>query len=327
MRIDVKENALYFLDPTILKTLLLDRTTRKNIIWATDDYASLGEQYAANKEILPICITGLFGNTIRPRVDKSKEEQSTRIRDKAEVFTPSWVCNCQNNLVDHAWFGRCDVFNTETEKGWVTHYEKVTFPDEKGKSWQDYVKENRLEITCGEAPYLASRYDTVTGKVIPVKDRIGLLDRKLRIVCENVDEEDEWLVWAKRAVQSVYGFEWQGDNVLLARENLLFTVMDFYVEKFHKSLAKNIKYLGEIARVLSWNIWQMDGLKFVVPNSCHDEIITETTLMGETSKTVPCEGCKRNEPGKHNGIYCRIYDWSANRSIKFYSLYKRGKNK
>lgn len=327
MRIDVKENALYFLDPTILKTLLLDRTTRKNIIWATDDYASLGEQYAANKEILPICITGLFGNTIRPRVDKSKEEQSMRIRDKAEVFTPSWVCNCQNNLVDHAWFGRNDVFNTETEKGWVTHYEKVTFPDEKGKSWQDYVKENRLEITCGEAPYLASRYDTVTGKVIPVKDRIGLLDRKLRIVSENVEEESEWLTWAKRAVQSVYGFEWQGDNVLLARENLLFTVMDFYEEKFHKSLAKNIKYLGEIARVLSWNIWQMDGLKFVVPNSCHNECITETTLMGETSKTVPCEGCKRNEPGKHNGIYCRIYDWPANRSIEFYSLYKRGKNK
>ena len=311
MRIDVKENALYFLDPTILKTLLLDRTTRKNIIWATDDYVSLGEQYAADKEILPICITGLFGNTIRPRVDKSKEEQSTRIRDKAEVFTPSWVCNCQNNLVDHAWFSRSDVFNTETEKGWVTHYEKVTFPDEKGKSWQDYVKENRLEITCGEAPYLASRYDTVTGKVIPVKDRIGLLDRKLRIVCENVDEEDKWLVWAKRAVQSVYGFEWQGDNVLLARENLLFTVMDFYEEKFHKSLSKNIKYLGEIARVLSWNIWQMDGLKFVVPNSCHDG----------------CEGCAKRDLGKHNGIYCRIYDWSANRSIEFYSLYKRGKNK
>ena len=175
MRIDVKENALYFLDPVILDTLLLDRTTRKNIIWATDDYASLGEQYSADQEILPICITGLFGNTIRPRSNKSKAEQSVRIRDKAEVFTPSWVCNCQNNLVDNAWFGRSDVFNTETEKGWVTHYEKITFPAGKRKSWQDYVKENRLEITCGEAPYLASRYDAVTGEIIPVKDRIGML--------------------------------------------------------------------------------------------------------------------------------------------------------
>lgn len=310
MRLDVKENILYFLDPAILKTLLQDRITHKNIIWATNDYSSLGEQYAADQQIVMSCITGLFGNTIRPRSDKSKAEQTARIRDKAEVFTPSWVCNCQNNLVDHAWFGRSDVFNTEIEKGWITNYEKVVFPDKKGKSWQDYVKENRLEITCGEAPYLASRYDTVTGEPIPIKDRIGLLDRKLRIVSENVGEESEWLAWAKRAVQSVYGFDWQGDNVLLARENLLFTVMDFYEEKFHNSLAKNIKYLNEIARVLSWNIWQMDGLKFVVPNSCSPE----------------CIGCKKRDISKHDGIYCKIYDWPANRSIEFYSLYKGKKH-
>ena len=35
-----------------MKILLMDRTTRKNIIWATDDYASLGEQYAADREII-----------------------------------------------------------------------------------------------------------------------------------------------------------------------------------------------------------------------------------------------------------------------------------
>lgn len=309
IRIDIKENVSYFLDPLILNLLLLNQTTHKNIIWATDDYASFGEQYAADKEIIPACITGLFGNVIKHRTDKSRTEQLNRVRNKAEVFTPSWICNCQNNLVDNTWFGRSDVFNTETEKGWVTHYEKVIFPNEKGKSWQDYVKENRLEITCGEAPYLASRYDAVTGESIPVKDRIGMLDRKLRIVSENVDEETEWLTWAKQAVQSVYGFEWQGDNVLLARENLLFTVMDFYEEKFHKTLAKNIKYLGEIARVLSWNIWQMDGLKFVVPNSC----------------TPECIGCKKHDISKHNGVYCRIYDWSENRSIEFYSLYKECK--
>ena len=114
---DIKENYLYSFNAGILKILLMDRTTRKNIIWATDDYASLGEQYAADKEIIPACITGLFGYVIKPRSDKSRAEQLNRVRDKAEVFTPSWVCNCQNNLVDHAWFGRSDVFNTETEKG------------------------------------------------------------------------------------------------------------------------------------------------------------------------------------------------------------------
>ena len=326
MRVDVKENIIYFLDPSILKTLLFDRTTRKNIIWATNDYAALCEQYAADQQIVPSCITGLFGNTIRPRSDKSKTEQSARVRDKAEVFTPSWVCNCQNNLIDDAWFGRSGVFNIETEKGWLTNRDKIIFPDEKSKSWRDYVKENRLEITCGEAPYLVSRYDSVTGEIIPVDDRIGLLDRKLRIVSENTESEEEWLSWAKKAVQSVYGFDWQGDNVLLARENLLFTVMDYYEAKFGCSLEKKLEYLNELARIISWNIWQMDGLKFVVPNSCCDEVVTETTLMGESRKVVSCEGCKKNDPSKHNGIYCRIYDWPANRSIEFYSLCK-GKRK
>ena len=31
-----------------------------------------------------------------------------------------------------------------------------------------------MEITCGEAPYLVSRYDAVTGEVINLKSRIGL---------------------------------------------------------------------------------------------------------------------------------------------------------
>ena len=71
------------------------------------------------------------------------------MRQKAEVFTPSWGCNLQNNLVDEVWFGRKDVFNAEKEHSWETTKEKIQFSDEKGKGWQDYVNSNRLEITCG----------------------------------------------------------------------------------------------------------------------------------------------------------------------------------
>lgn len=60
------------------------------------------------------------------------------------------------------------------------------------KNWEDYIKSIRLEISCGEAPYLISRYDTVTGKTIDIKNRIGLLDRKFRVLNENVDDCDEW---------------------------------------------------------------------------------------------------------------------------------------
>ena len=170
IRVDVKENRILERDAQLLSILLKDNSSGKNLIWATDDYISNGNGYSASDYITIYSITGKSGNLIRPRTEKSKKEQLSRVRDKAEVFTPSWICNQQNNLVDNAWFGCEGVFNTETEKGWTTNSEKIVFPE--GKTWQDYVKAQRLEITCGEAPYLASRYDTVTGEVIEVKDRI-----------------------------------------------------------------------------------------------------------------------------------------------------------
>ena len=222
------------------------------------------------------------------------------------------LCRCFNSE---------NVFNTETEKGWIANTSKIDFPD--GKTWQNYVKENRLEITCGEAPYLVTRYDTVSGEEIPIAERIGLLDRKLRVVSENVDSEPEWLAWAKTAFKSVYGFDWQGDNVLLARENLLRTFIDYYVAKFDNFPI--IEYLLEIAEIVSWNIWQMDGLKYVIPNSCKTIDETVYTLFGEERHKEVCEGCKTNNPHKHNGIYCKIKDWQTGKTIKFVSLIKGGR--
>ena len=57
-----------------------------------------------------------------------------------------------------------------------------------------------MEISCGEAPYLVSRYDTVTGKWIEVGDRIGILDRKIRIINENADGEQEWMKWVIKSL-------------------------------------------------------------------------------------------------------------------------------
>ena len=319
--IDIKENNLYRLNSRLLEILLIDRTTKKNLIWATDNYSSRGPGYKASDNISVYAIIKRNGSIIKPRVEKSKKEQTDRVKSKAEVFTPSWICNAQNNLIDNAWFERENVFNTETEKGWIANTSKIAFPD--GKTWQNYVKENRLEITCGEAPYLVSRYDTVSGEEIPIAERIGLLDRKLRVVSENVDSEPEWLKWAKTAFKSVYGFDWQGDNVLLARENLLRTFIDYYVAKFDNFPI--IEYLLEIAEIVSWNIWQMDGLKYVVPNSCKAVDETVYTLFGEEHNKVECLGCKTNNPHKHNGIYCKIKDWQTGKTIKFVSLIKGGR--
>ena len=324
--IDIKENDLLKIDRSLLEILLKDKTSGKNIIWATDNYSKYGELYTSEKEIKIELITSRHGGIIKPRVEKSKEERLQRVRQKAEVFTPSWVCNLQNNLVDEVWFDRKGVFNIEKEHSWEATKEKIQFSDEKGKTWQDYVNSNQLEITCGEAPYLASRYDTVTGEYIEVPNRIGLLDRKLRVVAENTDSREDWLKWAMVAVQSSYGFEWQGDNILIARENLLFDVAEHYEAKFNENL--ETQDLIDFAKIIAWNIWQMDGLKFVIPNSCCIEEIVEKDLFESHVISKPCEGCKlgygEKSYFKHNGIYCKIRDWKENKTLRFVDIMKEG---
>ncbi len=146
--IDIREDNLLELSAEVLDTLLRDHTTGQNIFWATHDYEALGSAYDYHAQILPEQITGEHGMVVRPRVLKSKEQQTDRSKDMAEVFTPSWVCNAQNNLVDEAWFGRKDVFNTEdaSQHTWQTNPDKIAFPD--SKTWHDYVRATRIELTC-----------------------------------------------------------------------------------------------------------------------------------------------------------------------------------
>ena len=326
--IDIREDDLSAISPEVLATLLRDHTTGRNIFWATHDYEALGSMYDYHSEILPELITGEHGMVIRPRVLKSKENQTGRAKDMAEVFTPSWVCNAQNNLVDEAWFGRKDVFNVEDNEQhtWKATTDKIQFPE--GKTWKDYVRATRMEMTCGEAPYLASRYDTTTGESISLRERIGLLDRKLRVVSENTETSGEWLEWAQTAFMNIYGFEWQGDNLLLAREALLWTFIENYQAKFGK--APMLKSINYIAYIVSWNLWQMDGLKGVVPDTCHEEIEMTDLFSGE-GKKKPCQGCIDGGYYHHNGIYCLLRDWGLkdpitgenNRKIRFIDLIKK----
>jgi len=318
--IDIKEDELLAMGNGILDTLLFDRTTDENIIWATDDYASMGDSYTFFQHITPELITGANHNVIQPRVAKSEEERKKRARKMAEVFTPSWICNNMNNGVDEKWFKRKPVFNVvSTKEGkhvWAPISEKVTFPE--GKTWQEYVSMGVIEITCGEAPFLASRYDTVTGEPITdLRKRIGWIDRKLRIVNENTTTHDDWLYWAKMAFKGILGYEWQGDNLLLARENLLISFFDYYEDRFDEE--PPIEDVKEIAAIISWNIFQMDGLKFVIPRSCHPKVLeTRDLISGEViRKEIECEGCKKGLIHKHNGIYVKTMDWETGKTIRF----------
>lgn len=180
-----------------------------------------------------------------------------------------------NNYCDEEWFGRENVFNILREKEWDITKEKIEFP--KDKTWQQYVDSRRLEITCGEAPYMVSRYDAATGEIIPLKDRIGILDRKIRIVNENTDNEKDWLKWTVRAFQSAYGYEYQGDDLLIGRINLLMTFVDYLDNRWHREA--DVKELKRIANIIVWNFWQMDGLTGTVPLGEPEEEIYQYSLF------------------------------------------------
>ncbi len=304
--VDISENDLLRSHPEVLKKLLRDHTTHKNIFWATESYAHLGEGFGFDDEITVEHITGENGCVIQPRAVKAAEVQTQRAKVMAEVFTPSWICNAQNNLVDNEWFGRTDVFNHENDDHtWTPTEAPVTFPE--GKTWRDYVLDNRLEVSCGEAPYLVSRYDAVSGQpILPLNRRIGILDRKLRVVSENTETSGEWLKAAKEALCSTYGFEWQGDNLLLAREAVFYTFCDYYEAKFSKPVPE--RSLEGMAYIITWNLWQMDGLRLVIPGSCNKNKVHYSSFFGDAEKEE-CPGCKRGTMDGHIGTPCRIRDW------------------
>jgi hypothetical protein len=297
--IDIREDYLLKKDD-LLNILLQDKTTGNNILWATDSYDSNGNLFAPTANITTDLITGALGSLIQPRALKSKTEQLYRTRDKAEVFTPLSIVKLMNDA--------CDT-------------QKIT-----KNNWQAYVALLKLEITCGEAPFIVSRYDPVSDsqQLLPIPKRVGFLDFKMRIVSKYCDTVEDWIKWAKIAFQSSYGYEWQGDSLLIARENLLYTFIDYYEEKFKETPCLDLQ--KEIAEIIVWNIFQMDGLKYVIPMSCKIEKILIKglqTLFGKDDDRIEekqCAGCEKITAKNHNGVYVKIMDWVNDKPINFVDI-------
>ena len=207
-------------------------------------------------------------DSIVPRYEKARAHQKQRTRDRAEIFTPPEICAMQNDFI---WTQR--------------------------KVWTDYVDAKFLEITCGEAPYLVSRYNAVTGDAIPLDKRIGLLDRKLRLVNAETSNLNDWTNLALRAVESVYGYEFQGDNLFLARRNVFDTVVEYFAAKFDCKPPEN--FWLTVATIISCNLWQMDGLTGSPPFQ------ENANLFG--------------------GANCQIIDWRTCQVVDFISLTKGAK--
>ena len=326
---------------SVLERLLADRTTGRNIIWADDEYEALGDGYLGEDEVTVEKITGPNSGIIKPRIAKEQERQSQRTKSRAEVFTPSWLCNQMNNDIDVSWFGRRDIFNNEgagaTGDGagtWEPSSEPVAFPKAKGRGWQAYVEAKRLEITCGEAPFICSRYDSVSGEALPVGARVGFLDRKLRVVSERTKTRKDWARWAFAALKATYGFEYQGDNLLIARINVFETFVEHLRERWGEDPTEG--ELNEAAWIVSWNLWQMDGFTDGVPSKQKNTLIQSTLSEFEEQKPEPvqtslfdlfddvfdadCRSSDKEEEQREMVPLCVIYDWHNGEPFEFASL-------
>ena len=84
--------------------------------------------------------------------------------------------------------------------------------------------------------------------------------------------------------------------------------------------------LKEIAEIIAWNVFQMDGLKYVIPMSCKNEktiIKGEQTLFEKVEDRMvekSCAGCEKKTAANHNGVYVKIMDWVKGEPIKFVDI-------
>lgn len=195
-----------------------------------DDIVNILKQERTTGKLLKVKLPVL------PRYMKSRLDQRERTKAKAEVFTPVSIVKKMNDMWDN---------------------------DFK-EDYNDYISAVVLEACCGEAPFLTTRYNAMTGERVDIKDRVGLLDRKLQHIPDNVDK-DIWVELATRALKASYGFEWQEDSIYLARENLLMNVIEHYVDKF--GLYPKQSTVREWAEIVSYNIFRMDGLTLCIPET------------------------------------------------------------
>ena len=238
--------------------LLVDKTTGENIIFAEDEYEGYDLTDHYTEDIMKELIAS---KQLNYRVRKSLEHQKARTKKNAEVFTPSWICQ---QMIDMC---------------------------EPPTDWQEFVQSTWLEITCGECPFITSRYDATTGETIPLYERIGVLDRKMQAINKNVDDKREWTKWTERAFKTTYGYEFQGDNLFIARVNVLRCFVDYYRDKWNEMPSKDT--ILKMINIIVWNFWQMDGLKDTIPFSDTPAKIIDWKLTNRNhTEVIEFRSCK-----------------------------------
>lgn len=302
MIINISDDMIELNRAGLLKKLLEDKTTKGQILWGTDAYRERGPAFEREREIDTSLLLYENAGLLKTRARKAFEQQSERTRQHGEVFTPRWICDVMIDHLDKEWFGVKEIdFLSSMDVLFVK------------KKWKKYVGSKRLEITCGEGPFLVQRYDVSTGNIIPVPERKGILDRKLQVVSRYAETEEEWKIWAKRAYEATYGYEFQGDNLLISRVNFMMTYREFYQKRWQKE--PELSEWEKIENIITWNLWQMDGLTGEIPYARMDPLGPDLFQLADPAF-------------KEEDIHpaCRIYDWrNEKKSVAFNEIGKRKK--
>lgn len=115
-------------------------------------------------------------------------------------------------------------------------------------------------------------------------------------IAEQSNTEKEFIKWSKIAYESSYGYELQGDSLLLARENLLLSFCEYYDYKFGK--LPTMKVIKQIATIISYNIFQMNGLTKQTPYSDDSKGNIQLNLFDEV-----------NNLEKQGDMFTLVKDW------------------
>ena len=110
--------------------------------------------------------------------------------------------------------------------------------------------------------------------------------------------------------------------MLIARINLLETFCEYTLDRWNEEPTDSS--LKRIADIISWNLWQMDGIKGVVPytgNVCEPKAenephqMTMFEIMGIVDESEP-----ESEEVLPETIDCKIYDWREDKSVLYKSM-------
>lgn len=270
MKIDLSMNLnkISEISPIALDTLLCDRTTDKSIL-------DTGRDSFIHYSFIPELV---------PRALRDKEVNKDRSKSKAEIFTPVRIVSQMNTLVLKDWFESKNM-------------------NKENSVFEEYIDSTQMEITCGEGVFLCTRYDSETGEIIELKNRVGLLDHKLHKLLDfffnrNTDKtksKELFYSYLIRIAKSIYGYEYQGDSLLMARMNNLMSYIDYYSYLFEENMDDRV--VEELADIISWNIFQMDGLTQCIPQK---EVVVDKKNKQKNYVAV-------------NGIGVKIMNWKENK--------------